>query len=102
MPSRLTNFESLARKHRYQALGRACKNYNIGALLLAHHEDDQMETMIMRLASGHRGRLLRTTKSGVGIPECEGMYGLHQSGKVEVQNFHGQKGQIFGARIYSV
>lgn len=49
-------------------------------LLLAHHEDDQFETVLMRLAAGHKGRGLLGMKSNGQIPECYGIYGVYDSG----------------------
>lgn len=41
-----------ARKARYALLAQACKQRGISALLVAHHRDDQAETILMRLAKG--------------------------------------------------
>jgi tRNA(Ile)-lysidine synthase len=82
-PAELPNFESFARKHRYQILGKACRDLEIGSLLLAHHEDDQAETVIMRLMAGHRGAGLMGIKTSSEIPECYGIHGAHQSGLVD-------------------
>ncbi|KAL9118540.1 MAG: hypothetical protein Q9187_004910 [Circinaria calcarea] len=79
-PSTLPNFESEARRLRYQAIGRACRNRRIQYLLVAHHEDDQAETVLLRLANGHRGIGLQGMKATAEIPECWGMYGVSQSG----------------------
>ncbi|PQE15294.1 pp-loop family protein [Rutstroemia sp. NJR-2017a BVV2] len=80
-PSKFPNLESLARKYRFQALGRACRDHDIDTLLLGHHADDQVETVLMRLAKGHRGRGLAGIKASSVIPECEGIYGVHESGQ---------------------
>ncbi|KAM3082337.1 hypothetical protein ACMFMF_002002 [Clarireedia jacksonii] len=80
-PSKLPNLESLARKYRFQELGRACRDHEIDTLLLGHHADDQVETVLMRLAKGHRGRGLAGIKASSEIPECEGIYGVHESGR---------------------
>ena len=79
-PSRLTNFESEARRLRYQALGRACQKQGIEQLFLAHHCDDQAETILTRLAAGHGHPGLRGILISAEIPECWGMYGIHRSG----------------------
>ena len=79
-PSTLPDFESRARKLRYRSLGRACARHNIKHLLLGHHEDDQVETVLMRLALGHQARGLRGMKPSAPIPECFGIYGVRQSG----------------------
>ncbi|RKF71243.1 putative tRNA-lysidine synthase [Golovinomyces cichoracearum] len=76
----LSNFETLARKKRYRLLGQACLSHGIDSLMLAHHEDDQVETIFMRLVAGHRGYGLTGMKSQATIPECSGLYGVHESG----------------------
>lgn len=91
-PLELPNFESQARKFRYQALGTACKERGIQALLLGHHADDQAETVLMRLANGHRGRGLRGMNVCSEIPECWGMHGVHLSGAVSPMEAADQKG----------
>ncbi|KAH6679552.1 mitochondrial tRNA-lysidine synthetase [Halenospora varia] len=85
-PTDMSNFESLARKYRYQTLGRACRDSGITSLLLAHHQDDQAETVLMRLVNGHRQLGLRGMKSESAIPECYGIHGVHESGGLE--NLH--------------
>lgn len=79
-PSMLPNFESLARRYRFRAMGEYCHRLRISSLLLAHHADDQAETILMRLAKGARGMGLLGIKPCSPIPECEGMYGVHESG----------------------
>lgn len=41
-----------ARKARYALLVEACRRHGLKTLLLAHHRDDQAETILMRLAKG--------------------------------------------------
>ena len=79
-PSEFRNFESEARRLRYKALGRACHHQGIHHLFLAHHEDDQAETILTRLAHGHGHVGLRGIHLVGDIPECWGMYGVHRSG----------------------
>ncbi|KAL8769485.1 MAG: hypothetical protein Q9209_004546 [Squamulea sp. 1 TL-2023] len=79
-PSNLSNFETEARRLRYQALGKACHNANIPSLLLGHHESDVKETLIMRLIEGYRGEGLRGMPLDSDIPDCQGIYGAYQSG----------------------
>jgi tRNA(Ile)-lysidine synthase TilS/MesJ len=79
-PENLPNFESLARKYRFQDLGKACRDSNIDSLFLGHHQDDQAETVLMRLISGHQGFGLRGIKRAGEIPECQGIHGVHESG----------------------
>lgn len=75
----LTNLETLARRFRFRLLGQACRDHGIESLLLAHHSDDQAETVLMRLMEGHRGMGLRGMRPAGDIPECYGIHGVHQS-----------------------
>lgn len=79
-PARLPNFESEARRRRYQALGTACRVAEIPYLLVAHHEDDQVEGLLLRISRGHRCMALRGMQPLAQIPECWGIHGVHQSG----------------------
>ncbi|KAI1323840.1 adenine nucleotide alpha hydrolases-like protein [Xylariaceae sp. FL0255] len=85
-PKDLPNFESIARRLRYRKLGRLCKNYHIDSMLLAHHQDDQYETVLMRLLLGHNYRGLRGMRKAADIPECNGVYGVSRSGFWDDQN----------------
>lgn len=85
-PKAMPNFESAARRARYRRLGRCCANHRIATLLLGHHQDDQYETVLMRLLNGHRNRALRGMHRASAIPECEGIYGAYNSGWVDDQN----------------
>ncbi|KAH4341341.1 tRNA(Ile)-2-lysyl-cytidine synthase [Parastagonospora nodorum] len=73
-------FETEARTRRYQALGQACRREDIRALMVAHHGDDQAETVLMRLANNRLRTGLKGMQSVEWIPECEGIYGVHHSG----------------------
>ncbi|KAI1210515.1 adenine nucleotide alpha hydrolases-like protein [Annulohypoxylon truncatum] len=84
-PKELPNFESVARALRYERLGYMCGYRKLASLFLAHHEDDQYETVLMRLLQGHGSRGLRGMKKAHDIPECDGMFGVHQSGYVDDQ-----------------
>jgi len=46
------NFESEARNKRYKFFSKLLKKYNSNILLTAHHGDDLMETILMRLVRG--------------------------------------------------
>lgn len=79
-PSDVKRFETEARTLRYQALGRACRARKITNLMVAHHADDQAETVFMRLANNRLRSGLQGMQSVEWIPECEGIYGVHHSG----------------------
>ena len=83
-PAELPNFESLARKYRFEALGKACRNLGINSLLLAHHEDDIIETVMIRLITGHRAAGLVGIQPSSEIPECYGLHGVHESGGIDI------------------
>ncbi|KAG9228404.1 PP-loop family-domain-containing protein [Amylocarpus encephaloides] len=78
------NFETLARTRRWQLLGKACKSRDIRSLLLAHHQDDQVETILMRMSKGQKNSGLAGIKAEGGIPECYGIHGLHESGHFDL------------------
>ncbi|MCJ1386841.1 hypothetical protein MMC17_009969 [Xylographa soralifera] len=79
-PSKITNFESEARRLRYRLLGQACRQQSIESLLLAHHADDQAETVLVRLSRGHKITGLQAMQQSADIPECWGIHGLCRSG----------------------
>ncbi|KAK7747015.1 hypothetical protein SLS62_009272 [Diatrype stigma] len=84
-PKDLPNLESAGRRLRYQRLGFVCSRDKMASLFLAHQEDDQYETVLMRLLQGHGSRGLRGMKKASDIPECEGIHGAYQSGYVDDQ-----------------
>jgi tRNA(Ile)-lysidine synthase TilS/MesJ len=51
----------------------------MASILLAHHEDDQAETVFMRLLNGHGVRGLRGMRGATDIPECSDLHGVYQS-----------------------
>ncbi|EAW13054.1 tRNA lysidine(34) synthetase [Aspergillus clavatus NRRL 1] len=73
-------FETHARRLRFQALGRACADRDIPALLMGHHQDDNVETTLWRLSCGARGAGLAGIPAVARIPECHGLYGVSESG----------------------
>ncbi|MCJ1398415.1 hypothetical protein MMC11_001613 [Xylographa trunciseda] len=93
-PPTITNFESEARSRRYRLLGSACREANVESLLLAHHADDQAETVLVRLATGHKAVGLRGIQQPVDIPECWGIHGLYRSGGHELSNNSNPYGSI--------
>lgn len=48
----LPKTETAAREDRYQQLSRLCYDLNATALLTAHHQDDQVETILFRMMRG--------------------------------------------------
>jgi len=64
------NIEARARAARYEALEQLCEEHDVQDLLLAHHQNDQAETVLLQLlrgagAAGHAGMSeLRELKSG--------------------------------------
>ena len=46
------NVEGRARKARYEALAELCEQHEIADLLLAHHQNDQAETVLLQLLRG--------------------------------------------------
>jgi tRNA(Ile)-lysidine synthase len=46
------NVEARARAGRYEALADLCEEYGIEDLLLAHHQNDQVETILLQLLRG--------------------------------------------------
>ncbi|EZG08271.1 hypothetical protein H106_02456 [Trichophyton rubrum CBS 735.88] len=75
-------FETQARMLRYQILGKACVKDGVRALLLGHHQDDNVETALMRVSKGHRKLGLVGFDEIAPIPECHGLYGVSKSGLV--------------------
>ncbi|KAK6008525.1 hypothetical protein QM012_000428 [Aureobasidium pullulans] len=81
-PSQIPNLESAARRMRFQALGRACAAAGIEDLLLAHHADDQAETVLARIHGGYLGTGLTGIQPKMPIGECHGMYKVSKSGSL--------------------
>ncbi|GKT51580.1 tRNA(Thr) (cytosine(32)-N(3))-methyltransferase [Colletotrichum spaethianum] len=84
-PAAMPNVESIARRARYRRLGLLCHRMHIESLFLAHHQDDQYETVLMRLLAGHGSRGLRGISKAANIPECYDMHGVYESGHVDDQ-----------------
>ncbi|KAF9878475.1 pp-loop family protein [Colletotrichum karsti] len=82
-PADAPNLESLARRARYRRIGAFCRSLHIESVFLAHHEDDQHETVLMRLLAGHGSRGLRGIMPRADIPECHDMHGVYESGHVD-------------------
>ena len=46
------SLEAVAREQRYTALGDLCRRHGVTALMTAHHQDDQIETLLLQLVRG--------------------------------------------------
>lgn len=79
-PSQLSNVETVARMLRYPAIARACRDRGINSILLAHHADDQHESVLTRSYSDYLGAGLAGMGTVVNVPECAGIYGVDNSG----------------------
>ncbi len=47
-----SSLQEQARKARYELIGQYCRAHDIDVVVTAHHQDDQVETMLMRLMHG--------------------------------------------------
>lgn len=85
-PAELPNLETIGRRLRYQAIAKHfSKMSQVVTLLLAHHEDDQYETLLMRLMNGHAAPGLLGMRPAAEMPECQEVHGAYQSGFVDDQ-----------------
>ncbi|TQW00163.1 PP-loop family protein [Cordyceps javanica] len=84
-PAKQPNIESIARTFRYRVLGSFFSKQNVMSLFFGHHSDDQYETILMRLLSGHGYRGLQGIRRANSIPECYDMYRAYKSGLVDDQ-----------------
>ena len=80
----MSGFETEARKLRYRALSQACARLYVRRLLLAHHSDDQAESILMQMLTPGRSALnMRGIPSKGNVPESWGIYGAYESGLEE-------------------
>lgn len=79
-PFARSGFETRARRNRYQVLGSACAREGVNNLLTGHHNDDQAETILLRILRGVSSAEYVGMKRRANIPECHGLYGVAESG----------------------
>lgn len=84
-PRTQPNMESLARTLRYRTMGAFFARQNVMSLFFGHHRDDQHETVLMRLLSGHGYRGLQGMHKANSIPECYDIDGAYKSGLLDDQ-----------------
>ncbi|MEM9989467.1 MAG: tRNA lysidine(34) synthetase TilS, partial [Pseudomonadota bacterium] len=66
-----TGIQAAARKARYHLLIKACQRESIDRLVTAHHQDDQAETVLMRLRRGS-GLGLAAIRAEVKVASADG------------------------------
>ncbi|KAG5957155.1 hypothetical protein E4U58_006249 [Claviceps cyperi] len=84
-PANLPNVETVARTLRYRTLGKICRNLHVSSLFVAHHRDDDYETVLMRYRNGHSYRGCQGIPEANAIPECHDLHGVYQSGLLDDQ-----------------
>lgn len=84
-PANLPDFETQARIKRYRLLARASLEAGIRELLTGHHQDDQVETILLRLIQLRNPPLsaLRGMSVASRIPCCTGIHGAETGGGVD-------------------
>ena len=68
---------------RYRALGRACQQQDVDALVLGHHRDDNHELGLLRLIKGSRAAGLSGMRTVTKTPSSDDIYGVGASGTFE-------------------
>ncbi|KAF8430346.1 hypothetical protein EV426DRAFT_556690, partial [Tirmania nivea] len=68
-------FETAARQYRWHALSRHCLLRRVSHLLLAHHVDDQAETVVMRMVNGTGYAGMAGMRAIAKPPESRGVRG---------------------------
>ena len=79
-PLKLTNFETVAREARYQSLSSALASHGLDGLVMGHHQDDQVETILFRLLRDGLGGFSSGLDSYTTIPETTSPWGIHRGG----------------------
>ncbi|KIW13675.1 tRNA(Ile)-lysidine synthetase [Exophiala spinifera] len=79
-PSQLSDFENRARESRYRLIAKAAIERNIRHLFVGHHQDDQVETVLMRLLRNAPSNFLglQGMAATTAIPCCESVRGAHE------------------------
>ncbi|TGZ82859.1 hypothetical protein EX30DRAFT_362471 [Ascodesmis nigricans] len=70
--------ETLARVKRYELMAKKSVELKIGRVLLGHHEDDRVETILFRILSASRGEGLATMRAEARMPERYAVYGADE------------------------
>lgn len=85
-PASLPDFEMLARKARYRLIAETAIQRNIRHLFLGHHQDDQVETILMRLIRNTNTSFLglQAMSEVSSIPCCEDIRGAHEIEQYEM------------------
>ncbi|EXJ94130.1 hypothetical protein A1O1_02523 [Capronia coronata CBS 617.96] len=79
-PTSLPDFEMLARRARYRLIAGEAIRRNIHHLFLGHHQDDQVETILMRLIRNPNTSFLglQGMSEQSAVPCCEDIRGAHE------------------------
>lgn len=77
-PAMMTDFESEARIRRYRHLGAVARDRRIFHLFTGHHQDDQIETIMMRMIRGNNPTVLGLLgmQTHCPLPESESYRGI--------------------------
>lgn len=72
-PKPTADIEALAREARYRLMGDWCRTHRVNCLYVAHTEDEQAETFLLRLmrGSGVDGLAAMGAISALPVPACE-------------------------------
>ncbi|KAL8296702.1 hypothetical protein RB597_006017 [Gaeumannomyces tritici] len=81
----LPNFETVAREQRFQIFARRMQIRGAVSMFLAHHEDDQYETVLMRLLNYPSPRGLMGIPPAGDMPHIDSIFGSHASGFIDDQ-----------------
>lgn len=86
MLRQLPNFETVAREQRFQIFARRMQIRSCVSMFLAHHEDDQYETVLMRLINYPSARGLMGIPPAGDMPHIDNIFGSHRSGFLDDQH----------------